>query len=230
MDFFQPWVFIQNTYANFPFQSWELKPQGQDTAVFTINGACINISIIVQGHKCMLQTQGEKCLSHFVGKWMSSTELQRAMQDTGINIFVNEFTENYITTYGKDPLSEHSAYEQMALFSSTCAFSWSRWNAQCGPEHLVMQVCEHLSSGPVPKDHWCLYLLGAQRSQKLRISESSETFSSDHYPGTEFHSTFIHMLQDHMSAEGITQTRATHYLFVDTVQSLLCATRPLIYA
>ncbi|XP_033845207.1 dynein axonemal intermediate chain 7 [Periophthalmus magnuspinnatus] len=230
MDSFQPFVLIQDTYANFPFQSWELKPLGQDSALYTIKGALINVSITVQGHQCMLQTQEQKCLSHFTGKWMNSTALQRAMQDSGINIFVNEFTEKYVTTYGKDPLTEHSAYEQMALFSSACAFTWSRWNAQCGPEHLVMQVCEHFATGPVPKDRWCLYLLGAQRSQMLGISESSEAFSPDHCLGTEFHSTFIHMLQDHMSAEGIARTRTSDNLFVDTVQSLLCATRPLLYA
>lgn len=28
----------------------------------------------------------------------------------------------------------------MALFASTCAFSWSKWNASCGSEHLVVQV------------------------------------------------------------------------------------------
>ncbi|XP_055009212.1 dynein axonemal intermediate chain 7 isoform X2 [Boleophthalmus pectinirostris] len=224
MDSFQPFVLIQDTYANFPFKSWELKPLGQDSAVYTIKGDLIN------GHKCMVQTLEQKCPSHLTGKWMNSTALQRAMQDSGINIFVNEFTEKYVTTYGKDPLTEHSAYEQMALFSSACAFTWSRWNAKCGPEHLVMQVCEHLAPGPVPKDRLCLYLLGAQRSQRLGISESSEDFSPDHCAGTEFHSTFIHMLQDHMSAEGIARTRASHNLFVDTVQSLLCATRPLLYA
>ncbi|XP_072311106.1 dynein axonemal intermediate chain 7 [Eucyclogobius newberryi] len=229
MDSFWPFVLVQDTYANFPFQSWELKPLGQDSAVFTIKGALINISITVQGNQCMLQAQEKKCLSHFTGKWMSSTALQRAMQDSGINVFVNEFTEKYVTTYGKDPLTEHSAYEQMALFSSACAFTWSRWNAQCGPEHLVMQVCEHLSPGPVPEERWCLYLLGAQRSQRLRIFESSEAFSPDHYPGSEFHSTFIHMLQDYMSAEGIVRTKTSHNLFVDNVQSLLCATRPLLY-
>lgn len=40
----------------------------------------------------------------------------------------------------QDPLTEHAAYEQMALFASACAFSWSKWNARCGAEHLVMQV------------------------------------------------------------------------------------------
>ncbi|XP_068573032.1 dynein axonemal intermediate chain 7 isoform X2 [Cebidichthys violaceus] len=230
MDSFHAFVLMQDTYANFPFQSWELRPLGQDSALFTINGALIDLSITIQGNQCMLQSERERGLSHLIGKWMSGPVLQRAMLNAGINIFVNEYTDKYASTCGKDPLTEHAAYEQMALFASACAFSWSKWNAKCEAGHLVMQVCEHHSPALVPKGSWSLYLLGAQRSQKLKITEKSEAFSPEHYPGSEFHSTFIHMLQDNMSTEGKARTRVSDYLFVDTVQSLLCATRPLMYS
>nr|XP_046234539.1 dynein axonemal intermediate chain 7 isoform X2 [Scatophagus argus] len=230
MDSFQAFVLLQETYVNLPFQSWELRPLGQDSALFTINGALIDLSITIQGSQCMLQSEQERGLSHLIGKWMSVPSLQRAMINAGINIFVNEYTDKYVSSCGKDPLTEHAAYEQMALFASACAFSWSKWNAKCGAEHLVMQVCEHCGPTPVPQSSWSLYLLGAQRSQKLEITETSEVFSPDHYPGSEFHSTFIHMLQDSMSTDGIARTRESNYLFVDTVQTLLCATRPLMYS
>lgn len=48
MDSFQAFVLMQETYANFPFQSWELRPLGQDSALFTINGALIDLSITIQ--------------------------------------------------------------------------------------------------------------------------------------------------------------------------------------
>ncbi|KAK9525539.1 hypothetical protein VZT92_016234 [Zoarces viviparus] len=230
MNSFHTFVLMQNIYANFPFQSWELRPLGQDSALFTINGALIDLSITIQANQCMLQSERERGLSHLTGKWMSSPVLQRAMLNAGINIFVNEYTDKYTSTCGKDPLTEHAAYEQMALFASACAFSWSKWNAKCGAAQLVMQVCEHDSPAPVPRDSTSLYLFGAQRSLKLEITEKSEAFSPEHHPGSEFHSTFIHMLQDDMSAEGITRTRVSNYLFVDTIQSLLCATRPLMYS
>ncbi|KAM6896104.1 dynein axonemal intermediate chain 7 [Lycodopsis pacificus] len=230
MNSFHAFVLMQGTYANFPFQSWELRPLGQDSALFTINGALIDLSITIQANQCMLQSERERGLSHLTGKWMSGPVLQRAMLNAGINIFVNEYTDKYASTCGKDPLTEHAAYEQMALFASACAFSWSKWNAKCGAAHLVMQVCEHHSPAPVPKGSWSLYLIGAQRSLKLEITEKSEAFSPEHHPGTEFHSTFIHTLQDDMSTEGIARTRVSNYLFVDTVQSLLCATRPLMYS
>uniref|UniRef100_A0A8D3B229 Dynein axonemal intermediate chain 7 n=1 Tax=Scophthalmus maximus TaxID=52904 RepID=A0A8D3B229_SCOMX len=230
MGSFQAFVLMQDTYANLPFQSWELRPLDKDSAVFTVNGALIDLSITIQGDRCMLQTEQEKGLSHLQGKWMSCPVLQRAMLSAGINIFVNEYTDKYVSSFGKDPLTEHAAYEQMALFASACAFSWSKWNAECGAGHLVIQGCEHHGSDTVPKDSWSLFLLGAQRYHKLEITEKSEAFSPDHDPGTDCHSTFIHMLQDNMSADGIARTRGSNYLFVDTVQNLLCASRPLMHS
>ncbi|XP_029969895.1 dynein axonemal intermediate chain 7 [Salarias fasciatus] len=230
MDSFQAFVLMQETHANLPFQKWELRPLGQNSALLTISGALLDLSITVQDNQCMLQSEQERGPAHLLGRWMSCAALQKAMLDAGVNIFVSEFTDKYVINCGKDPLTEHTAYEQMALFASACAFSWSRWNAKCGAEHLVLQACEHRGPDPVPQDSWSLYLLGAQRTQKLQITEASEVFSPDHRPGSEFHSTFIHMLQDDMSPEGVAITRTSHHLFVHTVQSLLCSTRLLMYA
>ncbi|CAB1444420.1 unnamed protein product [Pleuronectes platessa] len=175
MDSFQAFVLMQETYANFPFLSWELSPLGKDAATFTVNGALIEISIRIQGDQCILQSE-VKGLSNLQGQWMSSPDLQRAMINAGINIFVNEHTEKYVSSCGKNPLTEHAAYEQMALFASACTFSWSKWNATCDAEHLVMQAREHPGPATQPTDPQCLYLLGAQRTRKLAITERSEEF------------------------------------------------------
>ncbi|XP_037552068.1 dynein axonemal intermediate chain 7 [Nematolebias whitei] len=230
METFQPFVLMQKTYVNLPFQSWELRPLGQDSARFSVSGPLFNLSITVQGKECMLQLQEDRGLHHVVGRWMSRPALQTAMFSAGINIFVEEYADAYVSSLDKDPLVERAAYEQMALSASSCAFSWSKWNGECGSERLVLKVCEHHDPGPVPEGSWSLYLLGAQRSQKLELTENSRTFSSDHYPGSEFHSTFFHMLQDNMSPDGIAKSRNSHYLFVNTVQELLWATRPLVYS
>ncbi|KAM4727994.1 dynein axonemal intermediate chain 7 [Anableps anableps] len=230
METFQIFALMQKTYCNLPFQSWELRPLGQNSALFTVKGALIDITITIQNNQCMLQLEQERGLSHLVGKWMSGPALQKAMFKAGINIFVNEHTHKYVSICNKDPLIEQAVYEQMALFASACAFSWSKWNAKCGEEYLVLQVCEHHDPTPVPEDSWNVYLVSAQRNMKLEITEKSEAFSPDHVAGSEFHSTFIHMLQDNMSPDGIAMTRNPHYWFVDTVHSLLCATRPLFFS
>lgn len=48
MDSFYAFVLMQETYANLPFKSWELRPLGQDSALFTVNGALINLNIRIQ--------------------------------------------------------------------------------------------------------------------------------------------------------------------------------------
>ncbi|KAM9845823.1 dynein axonemal intermediate chain 7 [Aulostomus maculatus] len=230
MDSFHTFVLMQKTYANLPFRSWELRPLGPDSALLSFNGALMDLSIKIQGNQCMLQSVAHAGLRHLADTWMSAPTLQRAMRHAGVNVFVNEYTDQYVPSSGKDPLTEHAAYEQMALLASACAFSWSRWNSKCGSEHLIMQVCEHHGPDSVPEGRWSLYLLGAERSQKLEMTEVSESFSPTHSPGSEFHSTFIHMLRDDVSAEGLARTRTCNHLFADTVRSLLCATRPLSYS
>ncbi|XP_061922472.1 dynein axonemal intermediate chain 7-like isoform X1 [Entelurus aequoreus] len=229
MDSLYPFVLMLRTYANFPFRSWELRPLGQDSARFSIQGALMDLSITVKGNLCMLQSEQDVGLADLFDRWMSAPQLQRAMVQAGINVFVNEHTDKFVPSCCKERLAENTAYEQMSLFASVCTFSWSKWNSQCGGQHVIMKACEHQGPDPVPDDQWSLYLLGAHRFQKLEITETSEAFCADHQPDSEFHSTFIHMLQDNMSPEGIGHARECHFLFVDTVQSLLCATRPFMF-
>lgn len=48
MNAFYTFTLLQESYANMPFQSWELRPLGKDSALFTITGALIEISITVK--------------------------------------------------------------------------------------------------------------------------------------------------------------------------------------
>uniref|UniRef100_A0A3P9KA85 Cancer susceptibility candidate 1 n=1 Tax=Oryzias latipes TaxID=8090 RepID=A0A3P9KA85_ORYLA len=223
MPSFRPFVLMQETYANLPFQSWELRPLSDNSALVLCCRA-------PQENLCMLQSDQRKGLAHILGRWMSRAALQRAMTKAGLHIFVNEHTHRYVHTCRKNPTTEHAAYQQMALLASACAFSWSKWNTQCGDEHLVMQVCEHLPPTAVPAGRWSLYLLGPQRVQRLEATEDSEAFSLDHHPDSEFHSTLVHMLRDTMSPDGAARTRESGYRFVEAVQSLLCSTRPLLFS
>lgn len=43
------------------------------------------------------QEEQERGLSHLLGRWMSAPALQRAMFKAGINIFVNEYTDKYVS-------------------------------------------------------------------------------------------------------------------------------------
>lgn len=45
----------------------------------------------------MLHMEETKNLDHLLGKWMSPSELQKAMQRAGINVFVNEYSDKYVS-------------------------------------------------------------------------------------------------------------------------------------
>lgn len=49
----------------------------------------------------MLQSEQEGGLSHLIGKWMSGSDLQKAMVDAGVNIFVNEYAHKYVSSTAK---------------------------------------------------------------------------------------------------------------------------------
>ncbi|KAJ8392335.1 hypothetical protein AAFF_G00076990 [Aldrovandia affinis] len=231
MDSFHTFTLLQDAYANMPFESWELRPLGMNSALLTISGGLTEVSITIKGKMCMLTSDpGSDKLRHMSGKWMSVSALQEALTSSGVNIFVNEHSSKYVSITAKDPLTEEAVYEQMAFMASTVAFSWSRWNAQCGQEHIVLQACQHLEADPVPAEAWSVFLLGAQRSQRLEMKEWSETFSPELADDSEFHSTFLHMLKDVMTLTGWRRVQESHYLFVDNVHRLLHATRVLTYS
>ncbi|KAF5890790.1 protein CASC1-like, partial [Clarias magur] len=139
MDAFCPFTLLQETHINMPFQSWELRPRGQDSVALTITAALTEVRISVQGNQCMLEMDHAPALNHILGKWMSLPALQRTMTHAGVNIFVQEYSDKYVKVNAKDPLIEHTVYEQMALVSSVFAFARSQWNTRCGQEHVVLQ-------------------------------------------------------------------------------------------
>lgn len=96
--------------------------------------------------------------------------------------------------------------------------------------NILSQACEQLEAGPVAEEAWSVYLLGAQRNQRLKMKEHDDSFSPELAEGSEFHSTFLHMLRQDTSRKGQEKVRQSHYLYTDAVQRLLCVTRVLTYS
>ncbi|XP_066561446.1 dynein axonemal intermediate chain 7 isoform X1 [Amia ocellicauda] len=231
MSTFHAFTLLQDSYVNMPFQSWELRPLGPNSALLTITAAISEVQITIKDDQCMLNIANtENNLSHIRGHWMTPSGLMRAMRRAGVNVFADEHSDRYVSVNEKAHQAEQAAYEQMALLSSVFAFAWSRWNAACGKDHLVIQVSEHLKTEPVAEEEWALYLLSARRSLRLKITEYSSAFEADLAEGTEFHSTFLHMVKDGISDSVLERVNQSRPLFIDCVHKLLCATRVLTYS
>lgn len=48
MDAFYAFTLMQDMYANMPFQDWELRPLGPNSAMLTITGALMEVKITVK--------------------------------------------------------------------------------------------------------------------------------------------------------------------------------------
>nr|XP_014341768.1 PREDICTED: protein CASC1 isoform X2 [Latimeria chalumnae] len=188
---------------------------------------------IVEHDHCQLNSllgEENNRLSEIKGKWMTPQALITAMKNVGVNIFPAQDTYKYVSIIAKDQHAEQAAYEQMSLLSPAFGFSWSKWNLKAGYHHIVLKVSEHLKPGLIANRDWSLYMLSAERIQKLKITEFSEKFSDDLANGSEFHSSLYHMFKDVASSTAIDRIKSADPLFVDCVLQLLKAIRVLTFS
>nr|XP_005992340.2 PREDICTED: protein CASC1 isoform X1 [Latimeria chalumnae] len=233
MNTFYHFTLIQDTHLNMPYQSWELRPNNNNEAVLTVFAALIEIEIQIRHDHCQLNSllgEENNRLSEIKGKWMTPQALITAMKNVGVNIFPAQDTYKYVSIIAKDQHAEQAAYEQMSLLSPAFGFSWSKWNLKAGYHHIVLKVSEHLKPGLIANRDWSLYMLSAERIQKLKITEFSEKFSDDLANGSEFHSSLYHMFKDVASSTAIDRIKSADPLFVDCVLQLLKAIRVLTFS
>ncbi|XP_060101922.1 dynein axonemal intermediate chain 7 [Heteronotia binoei] len=232
MNGFSTITLMQDAHLNMPYQSWELRPNGADQAILVVLTTFAEVQIQVKQNQCMLisvNTMEEtELLSDLRGEWMPPLALTVALRRAGMNIFPAEHSSKYVSLNKKSLDAELTCYQQMALVTSAFAFGWSKWNWKCGEDQVVFKACE-CSEQEVP-ENWALYMFNGQRAQKLRLTESSDTFSKAIADESEFHSTLFHLLKDTASEAALDRVQRAHYLFIDCVYQLLTATRLLSYA
>merc|ERR1719494_617034 len=213
---FGPFAVFQDLYLNMPFQSWEIHPVAVNNCSITMIAAIVELEIQVKGAECCLTKPDDAPeLEHIRNKWMAPKQFMQALRVSGINVFPAEDASKYVSIQTKDEKLEQSLYKQMALTASGFAYSWSRWNADCGKEKVIMQGVEHLSDEPVNEDDYQLYMFGTHNSCRLKIGEFDETFADDIAENTQLHSDLYHMVQDGASEECLKRIKESNFLFVD---------------
>ncbi|KAM3925258.1 dynein axonemal intermediate chain 7 [Leptodactylus fuscus] len=230
LDAFYTFTLIQETHLHMPYESWELTPKGVNEVSLTIVTALTDIQIDIKDDQCRLAavSGADGDLTDVIGRWTTPLRLKAAMKRVGLNVFPAEDSGKYVSINKKNEEAEKMAYKEMALLSPSFTFAWSKWNHNCGYEQIIMKVRECSGSGG---DHeWALYLLSTRRAQRLKVTESCDTFSEELYEGSEFHSTLYHMVRDYSSAEATARLRHSHHLHMDCVYELLSATKVLTYS
>ncbi|KAM8973933.1 dynein axonemal intermediate chain 7 [Pelodytes ibericus] len=232
MDSFHTFTLLQDSHLNMPYESWELRPNGTNQVSLSITSAFTDIQLEVKDGQCRLASASntDSDLSHIIGKWQTPLTLKSAMRGAGLNIFPEEDSARYVIVNRKQEAVERMAYKEMALLCASFAFGWSKWNHNCGFDHIIIKVKESILPELSNEDGWSLYMLNPERRQRLKISESAECFSDVLYTNSEFHSTLYHMIKDYASADATENLRHSHHLFMDCVHQLLNMTRVLTYS
>eukprot|EP00058_Branchiostoma_floridae_P011953 XP_002597441.1 hypothetical protein BRAFLDRAFT_122626 [Branchiostoma floridae] len=222
---------IQDSHLNMPFQSWEIRPRGNNAALFTIIAAIVELEIEIKDDKCCLsQPEDTPELDHLRKKWLAPKDLVKALKAAGVNIFPEPDSSKFVSMTKKDEEAEMLTYRCMAMTLPAFAFSWSKWNAEAGEDRIVMQAAEHLEDEPVNEDDWCCYVQSVRRAKKLKINEFSEEFSVDHAEGSELRSNMYHMLTDSASEKARERIQAASFRFLHCAEELIRATRLFTYS
>ncbi|XP_048585529.1 dynein axonemal intermediate chain 7 isoform X2 [Nematostella vectensis] len=228
---FGPIATVQDLYLNMPFQSWEIRPCKQNSCLFTLIAAIIELEIEIKDALCCV-TQPEDLaqIDHFKGKWMTPQELIKTLQRAGINVFPAVDAEKYVSINKKDSALETTIYKEMALLASSVGFSWSKWNADSGEDKIVLQAAEQLEDDVILEEDWSLYLVTTRSSCKLKLKEEDSEFSETNADNTQLHSNLYHMIRDDTTPEALQRIKESNFLFVDCVYQLLSATKIITYS
>ncbi|XP_073245123.1 dynein axonemal intermediate chain 7-like [Porites lutea] len=228
---FGPVATFQDLYLNMPFQSWELRPHATNSCLFTLIAAIIELEIEIKDSMCALTQPGDVPeLTDLRGKWMKPQQLIEAMKKAGVNVFPAVDAEKYVSINSKEEWLEGSIYKEMALTASAFAYTWSKWNADCGKDKIILQAIEQLQDEQPLEEDWSLYNIGTHSSWKLRMKEEDSELSEDVAENTQLHSDLYHMVLDGASEEAQQRVKDSHFLFIDCVYQLLNATKVITYS
>ncbi|XP_053652417.1 dynein axonemal intermediate chain 7-like [Cherax quadricarinatus] len=172
-----------NRFANLPFQSWELKPEGGHAVTLTLIAAVVvaDFTIMEEGQVCLanLQDGARTALSHLYGKPMKPNALIKTLQFYGINLFPDRDSYCYMDGLPtKHRVTEQHLYRCMALVAPALHFAWSRWNLLAGKTKLVFQMKTKILSADDTQVGQPLVLVTPQRTAVLECSEISQSFST----------------------------------------------------
>ncbi|ESO92391.1 hypothetical protein LOTGIDRAFT_206612 [Lottia gigantea] len=230
-SYFGKLALFQDAHINMPFQSWEIRPRGINNAIFTIIAAVIDIQIEIKDNLCCVIQPTDKIeLQPLIEKWMKPEELIKTLKRTGIDIFPAEDSSKFVNVQNKDTLLEERIYQQIALTSSSMAYSWSKWNSEADKRAIIYLGSESLNDESLLEEDWSVFKSTKTRAMKLKVSEISENFSDELAEDIEFQSNLYHLTKIFLSDEGKARLEKTDFQYVDCVEKLLIATKVLTYA
>ncbi|XP_003241246.1 axonemal 84 kDa protein-like [Acyrthosiphon pisum] len=190
-----------NRYTNFPFQSWEIRPEGGGDGagvVLSVTAATVLVEFAVredQAAMVQLQNATTVALQEMIGAYHRPDKLVRLLRRGGINLFPEPDARHYVdgNRPPKHAVAERHAYRCMAALSSTHQFAASRWNVNAPFDRMVMQMKEtqpaveaagsgtslSVASGQAGGVPYKMVMVTPERAVLLKCTEVSQVFSEE---------------------------------------------------
>ncbi|XP_063841391.1 dynein axonemal intermediate chain 7 homolog isoform X2 [Scylla paramamosain] len=222
-----------NRFANLPFQSWELKPQGPGAVSLTLIAAVVVADFtITEGQVCLanLQDGARTALSHLYGKPMKPNTLIKTLQFYGINLFPDRDSYCYIDGLpAKHRPTEQHLYRCLALVAPALHFAWSRWNLLAGETKLVFQMKTKKLSADDTQVGQPLVLVTPQKTSILECTEISQAFSTTDEDESKYYADLYQLVLGEMG-ESVRQTvQEASPVFIYTIHHVLKSASVISY-
>ena len=127
---------IQDRGFDVPYEEWSLTPLGEGEVLYTIEGrrrgeiSDREVQILIKQNKCKVVAPDERELDFLRDSWHEPATLLRHLSDSGFNYtFCDEDARFFPDVLPKSSKMESKAYQDIAWFCSSYAFTSSRHNA-----------------------------------------------------------------------------------------------------
>ncbi|KAK6626806.1 hypothetical protein RUM44_009283 [Polyplax serrata] len=222
-------------YCNFPYQTWEMKPEPKNTeggVLLNITAAVAIIEFLIRdGKVCLnqLQNGATNALQEHVGIFYKPKKLIKILQDGGVDIFPPADVFCYMEgSVVKHRVTEDHLYHCMSVLSTSHNFSWSRWNMLAGRRNLILQMREFAEKKRQP--NFNILHVTPYKAILVECTEVSSTFNEEGIEGMGFYPDLYNLAMNHSSKQAIQKIENISFNLSETVCEMLCASRPLCFS
>lgn len=219
-------------YNNFPYQSWELKPDFRGTTpqvTFGLTTSALVLEFIIRKNEIcltLLENANTTALQQHVGIFYPPKYLVRLLRQGGVNIFPSQDACLYVDNVPKKHhITEDHLHHCMAYLYQCFEFSWSRWNLSAGYKKFVMQVRQAKSTKPNE-----LLLVTDHRAIVAECADVSQPFTESAFSAMKFYPDLLTLAEDYGGKDSKQIMSKVDPIFVETVYYFLSETRVMSFS
>ncbi|KZS04568.1 Protein CASC1-like protein [Daphnia magna] len=209
----------------------EYDPEARSITL-TLNGAIVSLDIEIQEHQVLLRRVRTSVIVNvqdLTNRAMNPFELIKSLRRRGLEISPSHEVSSAVEELAKNKSRavENHLYRCLAILAASEKFSFlhSRWNQMAGDENFVLQYQKLENETMSPP---ALAQVSLDRTRLLPYNESSLSLEQENVKDVEpqFYADLLNALFESSPIELRNQILDPSPAFVDTIYTMLAATRP----